>query len=278
VIGIVGDALQYARMSFSLVSYAPRSYSPGSYAAGSFPSGAATALGRPASADDPLGPLGPVDQQPDVARDLACDLTAADRLCSPPEPEPRDPDDFDFDPPGEIGAGAGFGGVGTLLVIVLVIALMVAVGWVVLSIVRNRTPIDDTDADDLDEDLEDVAEERIVDEDRPPDRWRRAAGEHRAAGRFREAVRCEYRALVGDLARAGHVDEIPGRTSGEERAQVRALAPGVAPSFDVAADIFDAAWFDDAAVTRDRDERFVAAATLVLDDVLAGAALKRARR
>lgn len=231
--------------------------------------------GRASVADDPLGPN---EQQPDTARDLACDLTAADRLCSPPEPEPRDPNDFDFDPPVEIGAGAGFGGAGTLLVIVLVIALVLAVGWVVLSMVRNRGPIDDTDADDLDEELDDVVEDRIVDEERPPDRWRRAAAEHRDAERFRDAVRCEYRALVGDLARGGHVDEIPGRTSGEERAQVRSLAPSVAPSFDRAADIFDSAWFDDADVTAEHDRHFVDAATFVLDDVLAGAAPKRVRR
>ena len=233
-------------------------------------------LGRLRSADDPLGPI---DQQPDAPRDLACDLTASDAVCSPPEPDPPDPSDFDFDPPTD---AAGAGGLGTLLVVLLVVVLVAAVAWMIVSMVRNRAPIDDLDADDLDEELDDVAEDRIVDVEQPPDRWRRAAAEHREAGRFRDAVRCEYRALVGDLARAGHVDEIPGRTSGEEREQVRALAPGVAAAFDAAADIFDAAWFDDAEVTVDHDERFVAAATSVLDDVLDGAGSQspreRARR
>ena len=75
----------------------------------------------------------------------------------------------------------------------------------------------------------------------------------------------EYRALVGDLARAGYVDEIPGRTSGEERAQVAEIAPrlgeagrAVSSEFDVAADTFDVAWFDDGVVTRGDDERFLA--------------------
>ena len=46
------------------------------------------------------------------------------------------------------------------------------------------------------------------------------------ARRFRDAIRCRYRALVGDLARRGMIDEIPGRTSGEERVQMAAAAPG----------------------------------------------------
>ncbi len=219
-------------------------------------------------------PLGPVDEAPEVPRDLACDLTASDTVCSPPEP---DPSDLDFDTPIDVpGAGAGFGAFGTLLVVLLVLALVAVIAWIVISMLRNRTPIDE-DIDDLDEDLDDIADERIVDLDRPPDRWRRAAAEHREAGRFRDAVRCEYRALVGDLARAGHVDEIPGRTSGEEREQVRTLAPGVASSFDVAAGIFDAAWFDDAEVTADHDRRFVVAATVVLGDVIGGAGVRSAR-
>ncbi len=210
------------------------------------------------SVDDPLGP---VDQQPDGPRDLACDLTASDTQCSPPEPD--DPP-IDFDPPSNLGGGdAAASGLGTLLVVLLVAALVAVVAWIVVSMLRNRSSSDD-DLDDLDEELDDVVDERIVDVERPPDSWRRAAAEHRASGRFRDSVRCEYRALVGDLARAGHVDEIPGRTSGEERDQVRALAPGVAPSFDEAADIFDGAWFDDAVVTATDDQHFVEASATVL--------------
>lgn len=211
------------------------------------------------SVDDPLGP---VDQQPDAPRDLACDLTASDIQCSPPEP---DDTPVEFDPPNVGGGGAAASGLGTLLVVLLVAVLVAAVAWIIVSALRNRTAVDDEDLDDLDEELDGVAEERIVDVERPPDRWRRAAADHRAAGRFRDSVRCEYRALVGDLARAGHVDEIPGRTSGEERDQVRVLAPGVAPSFDEAADIFDGAWFDDAVVTADDDQRFLQASTVVLE-------------
>jgi hypothetical protein len=92
-----------------------------------------------------------------------------------------------------------------------------------------------------------------------------------------EAVRCQYRALIGDLARSGYVDEIPGRTSGEERQQVAEIAPrlgelgrDVARQFDVAADTFDEAWFDDSEVTTGDDKRFLAAEQAVLDVVLTG--------
>lgn len=218
-------------------------------------------------------PLGPIDGNPDGPRDLACELTAAETVCTPEVADPVDPSDFPST------SGGGFGGfVGTLLVVLLVAALVGVLAWIVVSMLKNRAAVVDDEIDELDEALDGDAEQRIVDVERPPDRWRRVAAEHRAAGSFRDAVRCEYRALVGDLARAGHVDEIPGRTSGEEREQLRTLAPQVAPTFDEAADIFDAAWFDDSPVTADDDRQFVAASTAVLDQVLSPSATRRDSR
>jgi hypothetical protein len=229
------------------------------------------------------GPLGPADVDPDatpelardLARDVACGLTASDVRCSPPEPDPAD-----FDPP-DLGGGGGavFGPFGTLLVVLLVAALVAVVVWMVAKAIKERDMDDDDDDHvDLDEDLDEAVGERIIDEQRPPERWRRSAEEHRAAGRFRDSVRCEYRALVGDLARAGAVDEIPGRTSGEERAQLGALSPAVSQNFDDAADIFDEAWFNDDVVTVNDDKRFVDASRVVLDTVLAGTSRRREQR
>src|SRR4051794_4281797 len=96
----------------------------------------------------------------------------------------------------------------------------------------------------------------LVDRSREPAQWRQDAEEHARAGRWREAVRCRYRALVGDLARRGLLDEIPGRTTGEERAELAVAAPAVAPSFARATDLFDQAWYGQAAVGADDDERF----------------------
>ncbi len=225
----------------------------------------------PRATDDPLGPVG---QDPDTARDIACELTVADSVCSPPEPFEPPPDVI---PNGPSVGGGGFGP-GTLLVVLLVLALVAFVGWLVVAIVRNRgTAADEVEDDELDIELDESVEQRVVDRERPPTTWRSAAADHRAGGRFRDAIRCEYRALVGDLARAGVVDEIPGRTSGEERAQVAELAPGVAPDFATAADLFDEAWFNDVGVGAGDDERFVTASRAVLDAVLAGATGRRER-
>mgnify|MGYP001817711639 FL=1 len=223
------------------------------------------------------GPLGPSDVDPDDIRDVACDATATARTCNPPTREPDTPEPPDA--PDVVDPSAGLGIVGQLLVVLLIAAIAVAVIWLVMRWREGQVVEDGEELDDDDRD-EEVGEEigaRIVDDETPPGRWRRLAAEHRAAGRYRDSIRSEYRALVGDLARAGYVDEIPGRTSGEERTQVTEIAlrlgePGlaVAEQFDLAADIFDVAWFDDGVVTRDDDERFLAAQSTVLGSVLSG--------
>ena len=82
------------------------------------------------------------------------------------------------------------------------------------------------------------------------------AERHRAEGRFRDALRCRYRALVGDLARRGLLDEIPGCTTGEERRQLRVTSPNAVPFFGEAADIFDGAWYGNVSVDASDDDRF----------------------
>lgn len=225
---------------------------------------------------DPLGPLGPTDVDPDDARDRACEATDPGRICNPSTPEPpsRTPD-----VPNPGGGGAGI--FGQLLVVLLVAVLVLALAWLVKRWLDGggvrRHDDDEEEALDVDEAVDEIIDARIVDHETPPDRWRRLAFEARSSGDHREAVRCQYRALVGDLARSGYVDEIPGRTSGEEREQVAEIAPllgdvarEVARQFDIAADTFDRAWFDDADVTAADDDRFLSAERAVLDVVLSG--------
>jgi hypothetical protein len=69
-------------------------------------------------------------------------------------------------------------------------------------------------------------------------------------------MRCRYRALVGDLARRGLIYEIPGRTTGEERTQLRQVQPDAGRPFTSAADLFDGAWYGHHAVDADDDDRF----------------------
>lgn len=101
---------------------------------------------------------------------------------------------------------------------------------------------------------------------RPAVDWEREAQEHAAAGRWRDALRCRYRALVARLAAAGAVDEVPGRTAGEYRLEVRRTRPDAAPSFTEATDIFERAWYGHADVDTTDDEHFRALAGRVLDE------------
>lgn len=73
--------------------------------------------------------------------------------------------------------------------------------------------------------------------------WRAEAETHEAAGEWRQAVRCRYRALVADLAGRGVIEEVPGRTSGEYRGEVDHNLPGAAEAFAGATEVFDRAWY-----------------------------------
>jgi hypothetical protein len=99
---------------------------------------------------------------------------------------------------------------------------------------------------------------------RGPDDWVAAAVRHEAAGEWKDGLRCRFRALVDRLTERGVVPEVPGRTSGELREDVRSAAPGVGAPFDTAADLFDRAWYGDLPTGPAEAERFGRAAEQVL--------------
>jgi hypothetical protein len=80
---------------------------------------------------------------------------------------------------------------------------------------------------------------------RTPSAWRAEAAELEAQGSWKLALRCRYRALVGDLLDERLVDPAAGRTTGELRADVAANAPQRAEAFSAASDLFDLAWYAD---------------------------------
>jgi len=188
----------------------------------------------------PGDPLGTVAQDPDVVRTQACKLVANDSTCSTTTVVRTDSD-------GSTAGAAGLDLVTMALWIALIAGLVVLLVVVGRALAKRSTKVDD-DVEELDDpDVEEVGGV-VVDRRREPSNWRADADAHRRAGRFRDALRCRYRALVGDLARRGLIDEIPGRTTGEERAQLHDVAPRAAPPFDRAADLFDGAWYGDVAV------------------------------
>ncbi|MCE9622917.1 MAG: DUF4129 domain-containing protein [Actinomycetia bacterium] len=197
-------------------------------------------------------PLEPIDQDPDAVREEACRLVSRDQaVCAPPDTTPP--------PRGSGSSGVNVDWLGTLLWIVLIAAVLVAMVYLARYLMqrsgRGRAKKKRETAEDGE--LDEVEQAAVaIDRSREPTNWRAEADEHRRAGRYREAMRCRYRALVGDLARRGLIDEIPGRTTGEERTQLRRVQPDASSPFTSAADLFDDAWFGHHAVDAADDDRF----------------------
>jgi hypothetical protein len=81
--------------------------------------------------------------------------------------------------------------------------------------------------------------------------WHREADGHAAAGRWREAVRCRYAALVTALVEGGVVSDVPGRTVRELDREVAAAAPTVAGAVRSAGTTFEDAWYGHGEVGRE---------------------------
>ena len=148
-----------------------------------------------------------------------------------------------------------FGSPGTvagLVVLAVVLALVIALLWRIGRTIGR----DPSGALSIDEDV-----------GRPATDWRAEAARHEATGEWRDALRCRYRALVADLAGRGLVDEIPGRTTGEYRAEVAVSVPAVDADFATATDLFERAWYGAADAGPDENERFRGAADRVLHEV-----------
>jgi hypothetical protein len=61
--------------------------------------------------------------------------------------------------------------------------------------------------------------------------------------------------LVTELIERDLVDDVPGRTAGEYRAEVDAGLPAAAPAFSEASDLFELAWYADAPTGTDENRR-----------------------
>jgi hypothetical protein len=100
--------------------------------------------------------------------------------------------------------------------------------------------------------------------------WRAEAARHEREGRWPDALRCRYRALVADLAGRGVIEEVPGRTAGEYRWAVQATNPAVAVDFAGATELFEDAWYGDRSTGPADQTQFDELAGRVLTAVPAG--------
>jgi hypothetical protein len=161
---------------------------------------------------------------------------------------------FGGDGDGSLGTGGGGRGgssVFTILLLVLAIVLVVVVVRTLAGSWRRRRPAPDP--------LEVDVEER-----RSAQAWDELARRLEAEGRWKDAMRARFGSLVERLVDDGLVADVPGRTSGEYRLDVRTSLPEVADAFADAADLFDRAWYGDLPTGPDEAQRFVQDAERVL--------------
>jgi hypothetical protein len=83
----------------------------------------------------------------------------------------------------------------------------------------------------------------VVGADGVPVDWADEAERARAEGRWRDALRCGYRALVVDLAAAGALGDLVGRTTGELAGELSTTRPAAAGRFAAATELFEATWY-----------------------------------
>lgn len=167
----------------------------------------------------------------------------------------------DADPPGFGGSGGGSGGSSLFTVVVLALAVVLVV--VVARSLRgtwrrSRRPSAAAPLDVAVQGRRSVAA------------WDELAARLEAEGRWKDAVRARFASLVERLVERGVVDDAPGRTSGEYRAEVAATRPEAAAAFAVAADLFERAWYGDLPTGPEEAERFTDGAARVLAVVADG--------
>jgi hypothetical protein len=102
---------------------------------------------------------------------------------------------------------------------------------------------------------------------RSPTEWRAEAERYEAEGQWKEALRCRYRATVSDLVARKVVPDIPGRTVGEHRVDVRAASPDAGVPFNGAAELFEQAWYGNRATGPAENARFRSLTDEVLQEV-----------
>lgn len=107
----------------------------------------------------------------------------------------------------------------------------------------------------------------VFDEEaRTADRHRAEADAHAASGRYAEAVRERFRAVVRSLEERALLTPAPGRTADEVAAEAGRLLPTVADDLAAGARVFDDVWYGGRSATAGHDQRLRA-----LDEAVARA-------
>ncbi|MCX7620815.1 MAG: DUF4129 domain-containing protein [Acidimicrobiales bacterium] len=192
--------------------------------------------------------------EPDAVRADADDILADPRFKEPPKSLMQRASEWFFEKFAQLIASAGSGGAVSALGWVLVLAFVAVIAFFVVRLGRTVRPDPEADVD------------VTVEVRREPHEWRRLAEQYEARGEWKEALRCRYRALLGDLVERRLLRDIPGRTVGEYRRDFAQVAPGLAPAFADASELFERAWYGDLPTGVEENRRF----RQLESDVLAG--------
>lgn len=230
--------------------------------------GALVAPGSPAGGRGPVGdvlalvaaPVGvagadelPVPEQPpEEVRRTADEVLSGSEFQRPPKPWFQRVQEVVLDALGRALNALFSGGAGNVAAWVLV-ALIVA-GLVFVGLRIGRTVRRDPGS----------ALEVTVSPRATAAEWRERAEGFEAAGDWKQALRCRYRALVADLAERDVLRDIPGRTAGEYRLDVEEAVPAAEDDFAGASALFEAAWYGDEPTGPGENQRFRAHADRVL--------------
>jgi hypothetical protein len=157
--------------------------------------------------------------------------------------------------------GGSFSAAGGLFFYLALVALLALLVFLIVVVVRGirgrkrRQKVDDVET------IVDPEVERTVGE------WRSAAERAEDEGRWKDAMLCRYRELVGELVEREAVRPIPGLTTGELRVEVATSVPEVLDDFSEATTLFELPWYARASTGPDENRHFRDLALRILDRV-----------
>lgn len=190
--------------------------------------------------------LPPSVHDPERVRDLADRILAEPRYDRPPKSLPdRILEWFGEQLAKVLGSLVG-SGAGTVVAWAFVLGAVALVAYLVIRYGRVASPPRTTEP----------APSVMVELTRTPAEWRAEAAALEAQGRWREGLRCRYRAVIAELVRRGAIPDQPGRTAGEYVRDVAAAQPEVAPALAAATELFEAAWYGAVATGPEESARF----------------------
>jgi hypothetical protein len=163
--------------------------------------------------------------------------------------------------PSTSGGGGSFSAAGGLffyLAMFALLALLVFLIVVVVRSLRGRTRRQKVD------EVETTVDPEVA---RTVSEWRSEAERAEVEGRWKDAMLCRYRELVGELVEREAVRAIPGLTTGELRVEVATSVPDVLDEFSEATTLFELPWYARESTGPDENRRFRDLASGILDRV-----------